>query len=131
MTSAWDDPQLALFAEPSRQTNRTRICPTCKQPIRRIWPGDLCSIALDIDPAPTTRIAALTAIIAGTPAVAAKITKRDRGAGHATSWVRLTADTLGSRHIAGLPHHIAHRCGTTNPAPPDVDLIAYPDLPPF
>lgn len=111
--------------------SRNRTCPNCKRTVRRVWPGDVGAIQLDIDPNPTTRIAALTAIIDGTPAVAAKTTKRDRGAGVATSWVRLTASTLGSRNVAELPHHIAHRCGVTNPAPPESTDVDYPDLPPF
>jgi hypothetical protein len=113
-------------------TTRQRTCPTCKQPIRRAWPGDHCSIAVDIDPQPTTRIAALTALINGTPAVIARTTKRDRGAGQATSWIRLTTSTIGSSHLAGLPHHIAHRCGVTNPPPPDqTTSVDYPAQPPF
>ena len=133
MSSAWDDPQMALFAEPSQHTRASRICPNCKRHIRRIWPGEACSIALDIDPEPTTRKAALLAIIEGTPAVVAKTTKRDRGAGMVTTYTRLTRSTIGSSYLAPMPHHIAHRCGVTNPPPPpDEDTTRdYPATPPF
>ncbi len=123
------DEQLAFAA--LNPGSRNRICPNCKRTMKRVWPGDLCSIALDIDPQPTTRRAALTAVLEGTPAVVARVSKRARGAGTATTYIRLTQSTIGSSFLVNLPHHVAHRCGVTNPPAPAAQVRDYPATPPF
>ncbi len=112
--------------------SRNRICPNCKQVVKRVWTGDVAQTQLDLDPKPTTRVAALTAVVDGTPAVVARTTKRARGAGIATTWIRLTQSTIGSTFLADLPHHVAHRCGVTNPDPPPPQVPTdLPASPPF
>lgn len=123
--------QLELAALTRGSSNR--ICPNCKRTVRRVWTGEVCAIQMDIDPQPTTRTAALHAVLEGTAAVVAKTTKRDRGAGTVTTYTRLTQSTIGSSYLAPMPHHVAHRCGVTNPpAPPSAATDReYPATPPF
>lgn len=112
--------------------SRNRTCPSCKRTVRRVWTGEVGATQVDIDPQPTTRIAALTAVLDGTAAVVAKTTKRDRGAGTTTTYVRLNQSTIGSSFLAVMAHHIAHRCGVTNPPPPPTTAeLDYPATPPF
>ncbi len=112
--------------------SRNRICPQCKRTVKRVWTGDVAQTQLDIDPTPTTRLAALSAVVEGTSAVVARTTKRDRGAGTTTTYVRLNQSTIGSSFLAVMAHHIAHRCGVTNPPPPPTTAeLDYPATPPF
>ena len=128
MSAIWD--QLALDLPTSRKVTDANHhdCPTCGTPTRRIYDADTCGIPITINATPTTRTAALAAIIGGAKAVVAVTTRGDRGR-ITVLWRRLNHATIASDWLAGGQHHTEHVCGTTPPPPPPPARTAAADLP--
>ena len=132
MSAVWD--QLALDLPTSRKVTDANHhdCPTCGTPTRRIYDADTCGIPITINATPTTRTAALAAIIGGAKAVVAVTTRGDRGR-ITVLWRRLNHATIASAWLAGGQHHTELVCGSTHPpAPPTRHVAAdLPATPPF
>lgn len=107
-------------------------CPTCQAPTRRIYDADTCGIPIVINTNPTTRRAALAAIVTGARAVVAVTTRGDRGR-VTTVWRRLNHASITSAWLAGGQHHTEHVCGSTHPPAPTTRHAAadLPATPPF
>ena len=132
MSAIWD--QLALDLPTSRKVTDANHhdCPTCGTPTRRIYDADTCGIPITINATPTTRTAALAAIIGGAKAVVAITTRGDRGR-ITVLWRRLNHATIASAWLATGAHHTEHVCfarhvpleaSKAEPAP-------LPRIPPF
>ena len=121
----WD--QLTLDGSSPKVTTRRSddTCTACRATVRRIvadtpgWPAVVTQHPVD-------RVTALAAVVAGRPVYVHVRHRRD------ATWWPLTADTIGSDHLAVGDHHLEHRCGHDPPAPPPKPAAAdLPDTPPF
>ena len=128
MNNIWDQLELAIPTSHKVTDATRRPCPTCQAPTRRIYDADTCGIPITINATPTTRTAALAAIIGGAKAVVAVTTRGDRGR-ITVLWRRLNHATIASAWLATGAHHTEHVCGTTPPPPPPPARTAAADLP--
>ena len=118
--------QLHLDASAPRRSDDT--CTTCGATVRRILAGHLAALPATVTEHHVDRTTALAAIVAGRPAYVHRQHKRS------ASWVRLDADTIGSKHVATGDHHLEHVCGKDPPPPPAPAADFIPDYagpPPF
>lgn len=120
----WDQLAIDTPAVPKRTDD---TCTACGATVRRIIAGDTAGLPAVVSHHPAPRATALAAIVTGRPAYVHRQHKR------ATSWVRLDADNIGSKHVATGDHHLEHVCGHDPPKPPPAaDFIPdYTGPPPF
>ena len=110
---------------PHHTTASHHTCRDCGARIRHAWTPEPMSIRVTVDAEPTTRQAALLAIVTGGTAYAKQTSKTT------TVWHPLDRWTIGSDRLERLPHHTGHRCGHTPPPAPPKDTRRPPTPTPY
>lgn len=120
----WD--QLTLDSTPTAPRD-TDTCQRCGAQVRHIVAGNVCGWPAIVSQHPTNRTTALAAIVTGRDVYVRRRMRR------ATTWDRLDADNMNSKHAAGGDHHLEHVCGHDPPPPPPQPATApdYTGPPPF